>query len=42
MLNRVFYRILGVADNLYPCLSDFCFFTIIAGLPLQAVLWERR
>ena len=42
MLNRVFYRILGVADNLYPRLSDFCFFTIIAGLPLQAVLWERR
>ncbi|CAM11077.1 putative decarboxylase [Neisseria meningitidis FAM18] len=33
---------MGVADNLYPYLSDFCFFTIIAGLPLQAVLWERR
>lgn len=42
MIKSVFYRILSVADNLYPCLSRIVFFTIIAGLPLQAVLWERQ
>lgn len=42
MIKLVFYRILSVADNLYPCLSRIIFFTIIADLPLQAVLWERQ